>query len=225
MSVVLTTTTQNYKRNSSLPSITGFTITGWAKFGSLSGFMGVMTFGEGAGPHFYGIYMSNDTLKAQNDTGLVGNGGTLNEGQWYFLGITVNGTGGSALNVYLDGNTTPVITDAGSVNPTAVEFTIGCGVGQVDRINCTFVAVKIWNAVLTGAQIAAEQFFAYPQLSTGINGVYLLQSDVLTDVSGLGHDLVHASSGTITTAADPSGAQTINFSPPAPATTFWVISA
>jgi hypothetical protein len=215
MSVVLTSTTQRYIRTANLPTITAFTITGWAFFTNLSGFRGVFNFGEGTGPHYMGIYMSNDTLKASNDSGgLVGNGGTLVQSQWYFLAITVSGTGASALNVYLDGATSPVITAAGSSGPTATELSIGSGVSGAEPIDAHFVAVKVWDAVLTGAQIASERLFGYPQLTTGINGCYLLQSDVLTDVSGLSNNLVHAGSGAITTAGDPTGGQTIDFSPP-----------
>jgi len=91
-----------------------------------------------------------------------------------------------------------------------------------DPLQGRICAVKIWNRVLTQAQIAAERYYGYAVDDSSINGVYKLRVPETTDYSGNGYSLTTVGTGH-TTQTDPIG---ITWDEPEPPSDlFWVVSA
>ena len=204
MSVVLST--QYYTRTTNLPSITGYTMMCWAYTTTASAYQSAMCFGLNDPNKYESGFSNGNFFFIYNTSSHTGSANSTST--WYHIAVVCSGSGANQLKLYKDGNTTADITTDGNASITAGKFYIGNEFSG-DQFLGRIAAVKIWNAALSASEVAAERDFAYPVRTSNINGAYLLQADVLTDVSGQGNTLTRNGTG-ITTAADPAG---VDFNP------------
>ena len=80
----------------------------------------------------------------------------LLDGDWHNLILTIDGTGSNGVNLYLDGNTTPVVTATSTINITAGTAPLFFGTGWASYYDYLgfMDEVAIWETVLSTAQVA-----------------------------------------------------------------------
>ena len=125
-------------------------------------------------------------------------GANLALNTWYHMALTVAGPGPGQVKAYLNG--TLAFTLDGNPAVTSSRFSIGND-AHAEWLDGSAAAVKIYDAVLTPAEIATEMGVATPVRTAGLNAWYPLQSAgaATTDGSGNGRTLTLA--GALTTDA------------------------
>lgn len=110
------------------------------------------------------------TLGLWNDASVV-TGSALTSGRWYHIAITKNGTsGGGNFLLYLNGVQDISHTPAGI---TSARMWLGTDLGN-EWTDCNMAAIKIWNRVLTAAEIVKEMPYVLPVDWAGLNSAYPL---------------------------------------------------
>lgn len=162
----------------------------------------IITIGDGTTPtNSLGIYTAADGSAAVEVATRIG--GTQSQsmpaialGTWHHVAFVRNGT---AIHPYLDGVPGTVLTCTASTF-TSVALYIGLG-GAVGYFQGAIGLARLWTAVLSDADIAAEYASATAVRAANLAGSYPLVTDT-TDASGNGADATNV--GITTWLADPA---------------------
>ena len=190
-------------RTTGNPTITSFTMMAWVRFTSFPGWCLPLSIGQsGGGGTYYAMGTSATTgpnnLVITHPGGLVA-AATPSTATWYHLAMTVAGTGASQCLGYRDGSL--VITHSGSATPTNARMEIGNNTDS-DYLNGDMCAVKVYDAVLTAAEILQEMRQIAPVRTANINTwLPLVDGSPTVDYSGVGGNMT--SGGTITVTSNP----------------------
>jgi hypothetical protein len=137
--------------------------------------------------------------------------GALTVGVWYFVAISV-GPGGAARAALYDG-AGGVTRSSGTVavlDSIALVYLGASNFAFQEYLNGSMARSRLWNGVLSDAEVAAEYASAVPVRTAGLLGDWRMVSgeSVGVDSSGLGHDLgvqAYASHTTVTGPILPGG--------------------
>jgi len=193
----------NYSRTTGLPSITAFSMLGWARFAvAAAGYKSLFAFG-GTGTSDWWYLRSEwntTTINLKNSVGETTGSANPGASTWFHVALTVNGTGANAASVYVDG-----------VQDFQMNGDTGVATGKIwvgadpwgSEAETMFAHVKIYNAVLTAAEIVQEMRSARPHRTANLNAWHPLWStnDDQVDFSGNGNTWTVA--GTPTTVDGP----------------------
>lgn len=193
MSVRFDGSTDALSRTTNLPSITSFTMMGWFYFSAdRNTIVNTLAFGQSSGGGYYQLYWdqtgSGSVLGTWNGAASSSGTTSLSLSTWYHLAMTVSGTAAGNFLVYLNGALE--ITAAGRDIPTAGKLWVGND-NDSEWLNGRVAAVKIYDAVLTAAEIAQEMRQIQPVRFANLNSWYPLWStaDDEIDYSGQGRTL------------------------------------
>lgn len=185
MSVVFGSTTGTWvDRTTNLPSLSGFSLMGWIFPTSIAaGDKIAFSFGNLGSFADYEFFLSGAALAIWNGSAQA-NGSNLVANVWRHIALTVNGTTGSNALGYLDG----------VLNITATARAVSAGSmrygnnGGLEPLLGRMAAIKVYNAVLTQAELAQEMWTYVPQRTAGLNDwrPFLSVAD-LVDYSGAGN--------------------------------------
>jgi hypothetical protein len=180
---------------------TGYTWMGWVYLSVDRNATGGIAFLYNSVPNAWiGLYVDASGTDLRRDiSGNTGAVESLSTGTWYHLCVTYQG---STCKVYINGSLDTTASTSSSVaGATLVMGDNGAGAW----INGRLAGVKIWNAVLSDAEVAAEYPY-YDDIKGGAWAVYPMeQSGSRTnDVSGNGRPS-DRKRGTLTSEADPPG--------------------
>ena len=201
-------------RTTNLPPIGGFTMMGWFKVvGDGHAYSSFLGLGTPTSSNAYVLMMccGNGWRQFMVWTGASSaSGANLALNTWYHMALTVAGPGPGQVKAYLNG--TLAFTLDGNPAVTSSRFSIGND-AHAEWLDGSAAAVKIYDAVLTPAEIATEMGVATPVRTAGLNAWYPLASaaTAMNDAGPNGRTLSVA--GALT--SDPAG-------PPIPAVTPFV---
>lgn len=177
----------------------------WARWTSYTGWHLVLCYGHATtSGNYYAMGTSATTgpnnLVVTNPSGLTTSGATPTTGTWYHICQTVAGTGAGQHLGYRDGSL--IATNAGSTSPTAGKIWIGNN-QDTDYHNGDVCAVKIYNAVLTAAEIQQEMRQIAPVRFANLNTwLPLLDgANLEKDWSGVSGNMT--AGGTVTLTSNP----------------------
>jgi hypothetical protein len=200
MAVRFDASTDNYTRTTSLPPITTFSILCWAYLsvnrGAISTFV---YFGQSASAVGYTCRTGANGLTLQgNNSATNGAGTALTVGAWNHLALVVAGTGANQMQIFLNGVLD--ITMSGSTGPPAQTILLSSSPsGQ--WLNGRLAAVKIYDAVLTAADISQEMRTYQPVRLDNLNSWYPMSDLTLagnsTDFGGGGLSLTSTGTPTV----------------------------
>lgn len=163
---------ETLSRTTNLPSITSFSFMAWCRRRvTRNAFAGVLTFGAAASSRYYGVYLerTSNPILVVWDGGALTNGSALTDDVWYHVAMTVAGTGAGQFLVYLNG--TLAITASGNALNSAATLQVGASLDN-EWLNGTVAAIKIYDAVLTAAEIQAEMWSIRPRRTANLYGVW-----------------------------------------------------
>jgi hypothetical protein len=188
-------------RTTNLPTITSFTMMGWFRFvGDTNAYSAFLRLGHATSSHGYNLLRCCGggwrELDLWNGAGIWTVKPTITLGTWYHLAVTVSGSGAGQVKTYVNGAL--ALTSPGNPSATSDRLSIGNDAHE-EWLNGNAAAVKIYDAPLTEAEIAAEMNRLTPVRTANLNAWYPLQSGATagTDFSGNNRTLVQA--GTLTT--------------------------
>ncbi len=132
--------------------------------------------------------------------------GQLTVGTWYFAAISV-GPGG-ALSTWLapeGGNLNKVTGHAFVIDHIEISYVGSSNFTAVEYLNGSMALARLWNGVLSDAEILAEFHSATPRRTAGLIGDWRLTdaASAGVDSSGLGHNLGVNFGATHTTVTGP----------------------
>src|SRR5262249_47911779 len=193
-------------RTTQLPPVTGFTMMGWFRVvgdnHSYSTFLGLS---HPTSSNAYLVMMCCGNgwrqLMVWNGSGLKF-GSNLTLGSWYHVAMTVSGSGSGQFKAYLNG----ALDIAFDGNPAVTSQRMSiANDSHSEWMDGNVAGVKIYDAVLSQAEIAAEMASSAPVRTTSLNGWYPITSvaDAATDYSGNARNLTVT--GTLTTDTITSG--------------------
>lgn len=118
---------------------------------------------------------------------------------WFFMAMAQTGTGSNALAGYYALASDPGLTTAHIDGPSFTPNTLGVAptVSATDYFDGDVAAVKLWSAVLSPTEIAAERFQYSPQRLANLNSWYPLDTLTGQDQSGNGNHLTVFGSPTL----------------------------
>lgn len=161
MSIRLSGTGQYYRRNTNLPTSTGFTSMWWAR--ANAGDSCMFVYGDLDANPQYNVGFSG--LQLGLYSGTFTGGSTLSTGTWYHIALTVNGTSGANALVYLNG-----VLDASGTAVTITSSTIRHGSDYSSgAFNGNLYAIKTYSAILTAAEIQQEMRQVMPVRTANLN--------------------------------------------------------
>lgn len=193
MAIYFTNTASWYRRTTNLPSITSFTIMGWAYVLALpASYSTFFQFGNVGPDDDYEISItSTGNLDIWNGSTNASSGAAMSINTWYHVACTVAGTGAGQALGYING--VLELTFNGGPDPTAVGFELSTSTGSVTN-NFRMAAVKFYGAVLTAAEIVQEMRQYQPERTANLSGFWPLLSlaDDEVDYAGVGNLTVNA---------------------------------
>jgi len=145
---------RQFERLTNLPSsTTSFTAMAWVKSDDNSPYPVIFDFGpdDGSGSSIE-FFVSGTAGGIWNGT-TYAYGGTFNTGTWYHVALTCSGTGATDLKGWMDGVNVSSMT--GASHSTAI-FTIGAWPGAFQKFDGQMAGFKLFDTVLTAAQIKQE---------------------------------------------------------------------
>jgi concanavalin A-like lectin/glucanase superfamily protein/Big-like domain-containing protein len=194
--------TDELVRTTNLPPVTSFTMMGWFRLASDSqSYMAFLGLGHPTSSNAYLLMMccGNGWRQLMVWTGAqFVQGPTLALNTWYHLALTVAGSGPGQVKAYLNG--VLVMTLDGNPAVTADRFSIGND-SHHDWFDGSAAAIKVYDTVLTAAEIAAEMAVVTPVRTAGLNGWYPLQSAATAASDGSGNGQTLTVSGRLATDA------------------------
>lgn len=144
-------------------------------------------------------------LKSGFATAETPTGVTLTAGKWYFAAMTINGT---VSNSYQGDETTAVVGATGTTSTgSSFRFTIGGANSQPTHFPTANMAlVRMWNAVLSSAEVEAERTSITPVRTANLAGDWRLNTvaNKLVDSSGNGNTLYAPLVGSWTNTTGPT---------------------
>jgi len=181
------------QRTTNLPTITGFTIMAWVRIRAAVAGAAIFSFGDGTGSNdFYDIELGGaGNLVPVNWNGNAGssNGTALVVDTPVHLALTCAGTGAGQLLTYQNG--TLDITFDGFADVDAVHMELGDRIDGGNDSNLALSDIKIYDAVLTAAEIRNEMRTKVPRRFANLNGwypCYAGATERLKDYSGAGNN-------------------------------------
>jgi hypothetical protein len=186
-SVVVDATTDYVRRSANLPSTTNVTMAGWVKVLSWANAgtgMGTICCLENVGSTSYnGVWL--DIAGSNQGQIIVANNITGNQActalvlsNWYYIAYTSNGTNqftyiydsaGNPLDWSNTTNTYGTSTDAASTYTPAYLSVGNDDYSMKEYLNARFSQWRVWDAVLTQAEIEAEMASPIPVKTTSLN--------------------------------------------------------
>ena len=189
-------------RTTNLPPVTSFTMMGWFRLASDShAYTTFLGLSHPTSSNAYLVMMccGNGWRQLSVWTGAqFAMGPNLALNTWYHLALTVAGTGPGQVKAYLNG--APVLTLDGNPAVTSERFSIGND-SHTEWFDGSAAAVKLYDAVLTPAEIATEMALATPVRIAGLNAWYPLQSAATATADGSGNNRTLTMAGTLATDA------------------------
>lgn len=145
---------RQFERTANLPSsTTSFTAMAWVRSDDNSPYPVIFDFGpDDATGLSIEFFVSGTAGGLWNGSGYT-YGGTINTGTWYHIAISCAGTGATDLKGYIDGVEVASMTGA---SHSAAIFTIGAWPGPFQKFDGKMAGFKLFNSVLTAAQIKQE---------------------------------------------------------------------
>lgn len=200
MSVVFGGSGDSYvNRTTNLPATSAFTWMAWVMPTTVAaGDRIFFAFGVVTGAFAdYELFISTATLAIWNG-GSQANGSTVAANVWRHIAITVSGTSGSNVKVYLDGVLNITHTAATITNTTMRYGSNGATEPFVGRMQ----GIKVFGAALAQADIQQEMWSQLPQRTANLNDWRpFLASGALTDFAGAANS--STTTGTISSADGP----------------------
>lgn len=196
-------------RTASLPSSTAFTMCGWAKRAASTStwtfFAGLENATSSSTKYMVIGYRNNGPFCISSDTGGTAAqfGTTYGDGVWFFWAISNAGTGATDFKGYAMASTESsfqTVTETGS-SFTAAMMPFGND-SYNERFNGTMAGLRVWDAVLTQAELEQERYSILPVRMANLHGFWPIfgHSD-LVDYSGNARDLT--ATGTLSTEDGP----------------------
>jgi hypothetical protein len=124
----------------------------------------------------------------------------MTKGAWYHVAMTVEGTGAGQVKVYVNGGAP--VSFPGNPGIPSERLWIGNSPSG-SWLDGGMADVKIYNAVLTGAEIQQEMNQFAPVRTADLNSYYPLQDAATATLDASGNNLTLTAKGALTT--DPSG--------------------
>lgn len=196
------------RRTTSLPSDTNSTIAGWAKLvsdrtGQWRYFCCIENATTSASAYRLMGWNSSNEFNVEDGSGSTAFSAAPSNGDWFYFALVCNGTTTNATTGYyikLDGT---VYTAAQSTTSAFTEAVVYLGSDSYDEWNnLSFAHVKIWDAVLTQAELQQEMWSIVPQRYTNLHlWTPLFSHTDLVDYSGNGRNWTGG--GTLTTEDGP----------------------
>lgn len=159
------------KRTANLPTTGAFTAMGWARFVSIrSGeYQYIVELANGtsyAGSYLVLGYRSGTTWEIATDVGVQSFASAPTTGEWFFWGLTSNGT---TLAGYW-GHARNALTTTTLSTQTFTSAQLSIGNDSWDEwCDIEMGPTYIYNAVLTGAEISAQRHSLWPSRVSGLN--------------------------------------------------------
>jgi hypothetical protein len=158
-------------RTANLPSISAFTAMAWAyRVGAgATSYNSVFAFGTASG--VYSLYLRTGGAAVFGVTEWASDytGSAIADGTWYHVAMTVAGTGAGQLLGYLNG----AVNATGAGNSGLTAGTLWAGghgaAGDNEWSNIRLAGLKIYDAVLTAAEILQEMRQLAPVRTTNLN--------------------------------------------------------
>ena len=184
---------------------TAYTFSAWVKPHSGGDAQSYITFVDQSS--YWGMGLHDGVLGLVNISTLsweVEHGAALTNDVWYFVACTVNGTTG---NLYRGTETGAVTNGSGTITAqdASPSSLILCR-SQGGTVNFDLARVRLWDAVLSAAEIEAERASVNPVRTSNLTASWKLDSTAnkLLDSSGNGRDLSAPGAGPWEAVAGPN---------------------
>lgn len=161
---VAATASAFFKSTTGNPTITNFTLMGWflvTSFTNAQSFFSIST-ADGVSGYTLFSHAADGTLRVESDpnTDVADGTGALVANTWYWLALTVAGTGaGQALGYK---NAVLVITQTGSGSPTNAWLGVGGFAPGTGSDSLRYQNIFVYNAVLTQLEIQRQMLQMQP---------------------------------------------------------------
>lgn len=197
MAVTFDANTDKLSRTTGLPTITGFTMMGWFRITAHTDYQTFLCYGDTSGSTYYDFGCNaSEATALWNGTG-EDLGTTLTAGQWYHCAMTCAGTGAGQLNAYLDGVLEATL--AGAAGVSAETISVGNDPSG-EELRGDAAGIKIWDAVLTLAEIFNERRQILPIRTANLNSFYPLFSTADDEIDFSGNGRTWTVGGTLANA-------------------------
>jgi hypothetical protein len=168
MAVRFTAGTQDLRRTASLPSPTGFTVACWLKLASdRNEYQTAFSLDNGSSYVILQTYADGTSLLGTSTGGSNGFVDVMTVGSWYFAALVGSGGGANGLTAYSAAVGATTLTSAAlqgsSFTPTSMFLGSVPSFGTQYYWAGDIAAVKVWDAVLTAAELAQERWFYTPR--------------------------------------------------------------
>lgn len=197
MAVRFTPAGQDFRRTASLPSQSLFSACGFCTMNADTNAIAVLFGIESAttnAPVYYSLETQGDgtTLQYLDSAANTVNLGAITVGTPFFWGITKNGTAVRVFFRNLTTNVVTVTTGTGATTAANVIMAIGGSSYAGEDLNGRMSGVKIWDAVLSDAEMANESTCLRPMRSAGLHlfspMIHSTVADCALDFSGNARD-------------------------------------
>jgi len=175
-------------------SATLYSMCGWGKIvtdrNAYSTFLSMETTGSTQWNEL--ITDTDGTTLILTDTSGQATVGAMTVGTWYFMGLSVSGTAAKAYFAAQGAaSLTTVTRTISTVSPLSYVTIMSGDLSTAEWLNGEMARVRVWNAQLTDAEMLAEYKGEWAQKRTSLIGDWPMKTaaDVLTDYSGLSHNL------------------------------------
>ena len=168
MAIRFDATGEELARLTTPPPMYSCTLMAWVKIAALPASYGTFFSIEWAAGQYHAALVQSTglfRLFSANGPGFA-NGATLAVGIWYHIAFTIAGSSAGQFLGYLNGVQNISHTAKASATATGIRFG---RVNDGDDLNGTEAALKVWNRVLTAAQIRAEMGYVVPLIFTDLN--------------------------------------------------------
>lgn len=192
--------TQSLKRTTNNPTISACTLMAWTYFTG-NGFSAALSIGADDGAHFYSLGIGTAVPATFSSVSGVVNSTTampLNT-RFNHQCLQIVGTGASGVLTYFNGQLDQTLTADATATNAAVYFQNDTG---SDPANCFISEIKIYNAILTPAEIQREMRTRGPFRRKDLNSYMPCRTVGDAGVDHSGHDFGFTVTGTYTQAGD-----------------------
>lgn len=192
MAIVVDASGEGLTRTTSLPSATAFTITGWAYTTERAGVNSyVCSFLDTGNTHFMLLgYSSSSSTQLRLDCNsgqpLFNGGGYTTHGAWFFWALRRDTDNIFVGRAFRPGTDSTFGTAQTTESTFGTLIAIYLGTDDInDWSNCRVANVKLWDAVLTDAELYNEMWSVVPKRRTNMH-LWSPLFNGLTDYSGAG---------------------------------------
>lgn len=173
-------------RTANLPSTTSFTACGWAYRVATNSGGALFDFRNAGYTQYFGLYESGANLQLDTSGGST-TVALPSTGTWFFFAITGNGTGAGSATVRTLLAGASSFTTASTTGASFTPSRLALGSDTFTPLNARFAAAKVWDRVLTEAELFTEaQFYTAVFRDSQRYEWPLLDSTDTRDLSGNG---------------------------------------